>query len=54
MGIHMVANLGELVPLHPEKLSAKEFVIYQYGILLLQSLRPHIGVRVLKAAKNFK
>ncbi|XP_048369106.1 uncharacterized protein LOC125442046 [Sphaerodactylus townsendi] len=42
MNIQMDPGPGELRPLDPPSLSAKEFVIYQYGIVILQFLRPLI------------
>ncbi|XP_062822384.1 uncharacterized protein LOC134294709 isoform X6 [Anolis carolinensis] len=45
MDFQMIPKSGEsLVPLVPSSLSAKEFVIYQYGIVVLRFLRPLIGV----------
>ncbi|XP_062817302.1 trichohyalin-like [Anolis carolinensis] len=44
MDIQMIPKSGEsLVPLVPSSLSTKEFVIYQYGIVVLRFLRPLIG-----------
>ncbi|XP_077162698.1 uncharacterized protein LOC143822002 [Paroedura picta] len=43
MNIQMPPGSGELVPLPPPSLSAKEFVIFQYGTVILQFLRPLIG-----------
>ncbi|CAM2107714.1 unnamed protein product [Caretta caretta] len=39
----LMTHKGELIPVHPLTLSAREFVIYQYGISILQFLRPHIN-----------
>ncbi|XP_050777458.1 uncharacterized protein LOC127033574 [Gopherus flavomarginatus] len=39
----LMTHKGELIPVHPPTLSAREFVIYQYGISILQFLRPHIN-----------
>ncbi|XP_075765383.1 uncharacterized protein LOC142820447 [Pelodiscus sinensis] len=39
----LMTQKGELIPVHPPTLSAREFVIYQYGISILQFLRPHIN-----------
>ncbi|XP_019364073.1 PREDICTED: uncharacterized protein LOC109291478 [Gavialis gangeticus] len=39
----LMIHKGELKPVHPEALSAREFVIYQYGISVLQFLRLHIN-----------
>ncbi|XP_044312261.1 uncharacterized protein LOC123036847 [Varanus komodoensis] len=43
MDIQMIPKSGQLEPLHASSLSAREFVIYQYGIIVLQFLRPHVG-----------
>ncbi|XP_042327722.1 uncharacterized protein LOC121932806 isoform X2 [Sceloporus undulatus] len=43
MDIQMSPKSGELVPLLASSLSAREFVVYQYGIVILQFLRPLIG-----------
>ncbi|KAH0623315.1 hypothetical protein JD844_031523 [Phrynosoma platyrhinos] len=43
MDIQMTPKSGELVPLLTSSLSAREFVIYQYGIVILQFLRPLLG-----------
>lgn len=37
---------GDLSPVHPEDLSGREFVIYQYGIYILQLLKSHFNVSV--------
>ncbi|XP_039352856.1 uncharacterized protein LOC120375904 [Mauremys reevesii] len=39
----LMTHKGELIPVHPPTLSAREFVIYQYGISILEFLRPHIN-----------
>ncbi|XP_025063397.1 uncharacterized protein LOC106722341 [Alligator sinensis] len=39
----LMTHKGKLKPVHPEALSAREFVIYQYGISILQFLRLHIN-----------
>lgn len=44
MAIPMIPKSGELVVLPPPSLSAREFIIYQYGIVILKFLRSHIGV----------
>ncbi|XP_063797843.1 uncharacterized protein LOC134965294 [Pseudophryne corroboree] len=35
---------GDLSPVRPEDLSAREFVIYQYGTYILQLLKSHINI----------
>ncbi|XP_040181323.1 uncharacterized protein LOC120915130 [Rana temporaria] len=35
---------GDLSPVHPEDLSGREFVIYQYGIYILQLLKSHFNI----------
>lgn len=37
---------GDLSPVHPEDLSGREFVIYQYGIYILQLLKSHFNVSI--------
>ncbi|KAM6432452.1 uncharacterized protein PHA67_001673 [Liasis olivaceus] len=43
LDLQVIPKSGELVPLLASSLSAREFVIYQYGIVILQFLRPYIG-----------
>uniref|UniRef100_A0ABM5EQF7 Uncharacterized protein isoform X2 n=1 Tax=Pogona vitticeps TaxID=103695 RepID=A0ABM5EQF7_9SAUR len=43
MSIQMTPKSRELVPVATSSFSARELVIYQYGIVLLQFLRTHIG-----------
>ncbi|KAG8141599.1 hypothetical protein E2320_007196 [Naja naja] len=44
LDLQMVPKSGELVPVLVSSLSAREFVTYQYGIVILQFLRPYIDV----------
>nr|XP_034995790.1 uncharacterized protein LOC118097186 isoform X5 [Zootoca vivipara] len=43
MDTQMVPKSRDLVPLLTSTLSAREFVVYQYGMVILKFLRPHIG-----------
>ncbi|XP_058050646.1 uncharacterized protein LOC131203933 [Ahaetulla prasina] len=43
LDLQMLQKSGELVPVLVSSLSAREFVTYQYGIVILQFLRPYIG-----------
>ncbi|XP_070621681.1 uncharacterized protein [Erythrolamprus reginae] len=43
LDLQMLPEPGELVPVLVSSLSGREFVTYQYGIVILQFLRPYIG-----------